>query len=180
MKNIHPKIGILFLLWFSACANQGPPIQTASGRPEVFISGVPPQRVRATIIDRAVGRGWTLERETDNGIAFTKPTDNMMASILLGSTYDPNVIDRVRFTTVAMNGGTKIYVSEEFVTNHGSAFEKVTPLQNNANSRNLQAMLERLKADVGTKASKSSTSTKTTASPSPKASPATSPTQQPE
>src|ERR1700736_4439926 len=108
---------LLFLVLFFGCAAQGPPLKTASGRPEVFISGVSPQKVRAAIIDRGMAGGWTLERETENSIAFIKQVDNVMASVLLGSTYDPNVMDRVRFTTIALNGGTKVYATEEFVSN---------------------------------------------------------------
>jgi hypothetical protein len=115
------------------------------GRPEVFIPGVSPKRAQAAIIDRAMARGWTLENQTENSVAVTKPTDNMMASVLLGSAYDPNVIDRVRFTTIELNGGTKVYGTEELATNHGSAFERVTPLQNNKNFNGLQSMLENLK-----------------------------------
>src|ERR1700731_88359 len=147
----HIFKAFLFSVSFVACATQGPPLKTASGRPEVLIAGVAPQKVRAVIIDRGAAHGWTLERETDNSIAFTKRTDNVMASVLVGSAYDPNVIDRVRFTTIALNGGTKVYASEEFVSNHGSAFEKVTPLQNNTNSNNLQRMLESIKATFATK-----------------------------
>ena len=104
------------------------------------------------MIDRAVAHGWTLEHETENGLSFTKQSDNVAASILLGSTYDPNVIDRVRITTVALDGGTKVYATEELVSNHGSAFERITPLHNNKNSQNLQSVLESLKSNLTTKA----------------------------
>jgi hypothetical protein len=142
---------VLFCLLLLGCANQGPPITTASGRPEVVIPGVSPKRVRAAMIDRAMAHGWTLEHETENGLSFTKQSDNVAASILLGSTYDPNVIDRVRITTVALDAGTKVYATEELVSNHGSAFERITPLHNNNNSRNLQSVLESLKSNLVTK-----------------------------
>jgi hypothetical protein len=137
-------IALLSSIALVACET-GPPLKTASDRPEAFIPGVSPKRAQAAIIDRAMARGWTLEKQTENSVAVTKPTDNMMASVLLGSAYDPNVIDRVRFTTIELNGGTKVYVTEELVTNHGSAFERVTPLQNNKNFNGLQSMLENLK-----------------------------------
>jgi hypothetical protein len=116
----------------------GPPLTTTSGRPEVFIANAAPGRVRAAIIDRGMSRGWTLERETENTITFVTKSNNVMASVLLSSNYDPNVMDRLRFTTISVNGGTKVYATEELVSNHGSAFERVTPLQNNKNSNALQ------------------------------------------
>ena len=64
----------------------GPPLKTASGRPEVFIADVSPQRVRGVIIDRGMAGDWTLEKDTENSITFVKRSDSVMASMLLGST----------------------------------------------------------------------------------------------
>lgn len=146
-----PAIATSLAILLTGCAAQGPPINTASGRPEIFIPNVAPQRVRSAVIDRAIGRAWTLDKETENTVSFVKKADNALVSVLLASNYDTNVMDRIRFTIIGTNGGTKMYASEEFVTNHGSAFEKITPLNNNNNSRALQNILESLKARFASK-----------------------------
>lgn len=133
-------------IYMAACVAQGPALTTASGRPEIFLKGVSPQRVRAAIIDRGMATGWTLDKDSENSISLIKKADNALASILLASEYDVNVMDRLRFTIAGIEGGTKVYLSEEFVTNHGSAFEKTTPLHNNKNSNNLQNILQSLKS----------------------------------
>lgn len=143
-------LSIVGTIAFTSCQT-GPPLKTASGRPEVFIADVSPQRVRGVIIDRGMAGDWTLEKDTENSITFVKRSDSVMASMLLGSTYDPNVVDRLRFTTIGLGGGTKVYVTEELVSNHGSAFERVTPLRNNKNWNNLQAVLEKFKQELSTK-----------------------------
>jgi hypothetical protein len=169
MKTLIPaSSGLLFSFLLFGCAAQGPPINTASGRPEVFIPNVAPQRVRAALIDRGIAGGWTLDKDTENTVSFVKKSDNALASVLLASNYDTNVMDRVRFTIIGINGGTKMYASEEFVTNHGSAFEKITPLNNNKNSRGLQNILESFKTRFAPKQDRQSSE-----APKPSASPAT-------
>lgn len=165
---IPASSGLLFSFVLFGCAAQGPPINTASGRPEVFIPNIAPQRVRAALIDRGIADGWTLDKDTESTVSFVKRSDNALASVLLASNYDTNVMDRVRFTVIGINGGTKMYASEEFVTNHGSAFEKITPLNNNKNSQGLQNILESFRARFAAKNERASSDT---AQPSPSPAP---------
>lgn len=145
----HLKTVSVFLisLILVGCSS-GPSLNTASGKPEVFIPGVTSREVRAVIIDRGMSFGWSLERETENSISFLRPTNNALASVLLASNYDTRVHERVRYTTASISGGVKLYGSVEFVGNQGSAFEKVTPITNNnynqAGQRGLEAIKERV------------------------------------
>jgi hypothetical protein len=134
----------LVVLFVAACQT-GPPVKTPSGRPEVVVPNATPKEVRAYIIDRGLGKGWTLERDTEDAVTLTRRSDSVTAQLLLGSTYDPNVIDRARFTIIPQGSGTKVYLTEELVTNHGSAFERVTPLGGNKNYTGLQTVLESIK-----------------------------------
>jgi hypothetical protein len=138
---------VLFALLIAGCAT-GPPLTTASGHPEVTISGVAAQKVQGAVIERGMSKGWILERQTENAITFLRPTNNALASILLASNYDTNVKERIRYTTVSVGGAVKLYATVEFVGNQGSAFEHVTPITNNNYNQGLQQSLEQIKAKV--------------------------------
>jgi hypothetical protein len=95
-----------------------------------------------------MSKGWTLERETENTITFLLPTSNPLAGVLLSSNYDTSVKERIRYISVVVGGGVKLYSTVEFVGNQGSAFEKVTPITSNNYYQALQQGLEEIKARV--------------------------------
>lgn len=138
---------VLTLILVSGCST-GTPLTTPSGKPEVFIAGASSQKVRSAIIDRGMSLGWTLERESASSIVFLRTTSNPLAKVLLASNYDTRVLDRIRYTMASLDGGIKVYCSIELVGNHGSAFERVTPINHNNYKQAMQKGLEAIKAEV--------------------------------
>lgn len=141
------SVAILAVLLISGCTT-GPRLATTSGRPEVTIPRTTAQRVRAVIIERGMASGWILERETENTIIFLHLTQNALAGVLLASSYDTTVKERIRYTVVPVGNDIKLYTSVEFVTNQGSAFERATPITNNNYYRVIQQNLEQIKAQA--------------------------------
>lgn len=129
----------MLLPGLAACANHAQ--QTPSGRPERFFAGKQPDAVRAALVASLVNRGYSITRESQSLVSAQRETTSLAANVLLGSQYDPTVDARITYTLVSVNGGTRVVADLAFVTNAGSAFERVTDMRNSAASGEVQAIL---------------------------------------
>lgn len=118
---------------------------TPSGRPEVTINGVPPNKVSARLTNEMLNWGYNIRKQSDNLIAFDRPTDNLMASALLGSRYDSTPNARITFMLAELGNSTRVVADLQIVTNPGSAFERLTNMNQSQDSRKIQEMLQRIK-----------------------------------
>ncbi|BEV46021.1 hypothetical protein [Afipia carboxidovorans] len=110
----------------AACQTAQPP-STASGKPETTIRA-PVSKIKALIISRAMNNGMSITKDTEYMLQFEKPTANLGAAVLLGSRYDSTPNERYVVTFAPLGDETRVVISSMFVTNPGSGFERITPI----------------------------------------------------
>ncbi|MDR6659734.1 hypothetical protein J2W51_002304 [Tardiphaga robiniae] len=142
------KLGILVAvmaaLSVSGCQTAQPP-STASGKPEVTIHA-PVAKIKALMITNALNKGLSITKDTEYLLQFDRPTQNMGAAILLGSKYDSVPNERYILTFAPAGEETRVVASAMFVTNPGSGFERITPVNAGAGIDQTQRDLDELKA----------------------------------
>lgn len=117
---------------------------TMSGKVEETFTQ-PPDQVKPQLIALMVQNRFNLTKDTPYMMSFDKPVDNIMASVLLGSRYDATPNARLAFTFIAVNNtGTRLIADFSIVTNPGSAFEQITPMNAGDDSAKIQIMLDSL------------------------------------
>lgn len=138
-------ISLFFLV--AGCAT---PIKhlTPSGRPEVTITGRVGEQIVARITNRMLDSGYNVKMATKTLMVFEKPIDNVLAAALLGSHYDHTPAARVTYTIIETEGYTRIVASLAAITNPGSAFERVTPMNDSKDSVRVQQFLAALKSSL--------------------------------
>jgi len=112
--------------FLGACQTVQPP-STASGKPEVTIHA-PVAKIKALLITHAVDNGMSITKDTEYLLQFDKPTTNFGAAVLLGSRYDSIPNERYVITFAPLGDDTRVIASAMYVTNPGSGFEQITPV----------------------------------------------------
>ncbi|MCW7543047.1 hypothetical protein N7I30_04445 [Aurantimonas litoralis] len=133
------------LLALSAC--QTVQHQTASGRPEATIAA-PSSEVKTAFVGAMTNYGYSLTKDTQFQIVMEKPVSNVMANVLLASEYDPTIEARVSATFLDMGQQTRVTTDMAIVRNGGSAFEAVSPMNNNPDSAGVQSLLNEIKTGL--------------------------------
>lgn len=129
------------------CAT-APPIQTASGSPEVTIPGASAEKIKPVIINAMLNRRLRIKSDTPYSIVVEKQTEDFTTQLLLGTAYGPP-IERVTFAIAEIAGGTRIVADASMVSNAGTAFERQTFGQHGSlNGPALQSLLDEIAASV--------------------------------
>lgn len=136
--------------FLAGCQTAAPP-STASGKPEVTIKAQTPA-IKARLISLAMDRRFNVTKDTEYLLQIEKPTDNFGASLLLGSKYDAIPAERWVFTFAPIGDSVRVVASAMYVTNPGSGFERLTPVQAGEGVDRTQSTLEDLKASMETPA----------------------------
>ncbi|WP_147282493.1 hypothetical protein [Microvirga subterranea] len=118
--------------------------QTASGRPEITVAR-PAADVKSAWAGYLVNRGYTITKDTDLQVVGEIVPNNAMAHMFFGSRYDGVPKARLTATYLSIGGGTRMVVDPAIVTNPGSAFERVTPLNNHPDTAGIQQTMNDLK-----------------------------------
>jgi len=128
MRAITAVAAAFNLVAVSACMTM-PPIQTASGQPEITLSNVDVQCVRSGFLNLLVNQRFAVKSATDLQIVAGKVTDNFSAALLLGTQFSGAPEDRITILFVPLaDSGLRVIVSEQYVSNAGTGFEKPTPI----------------------------------------------------
>jgi hypothetical protein len=139
------KLGIVALCAaLAGCQTAAQAPSTASGKPEVTIKA-PTAAIKARLLSLAMDRRFNVTKDTEYLLQVEKPSDNLGAAILLGSKYDSVPAERVVFTFAPLGDSVRVIASSMFVTNPGSAFERITPINAGEGIDRTQATLEDLK-----------------------------------
>lgn len=119
------------------------PVQhmTASGKVEETFHMAPDQ-VKPIIISKMVDYGYNLTKDTSYVVAFDRPVTNILAAALMGSKYDAQPNTRISYMFAPIGTDTRVVVDFAVVTNPGSAFERLTPVNGNADTMKIQAWLD--------------------------------------
>lgn len=121
---------------------------TPSGRPEVVISGKVGKQVQSEIMNLMLNNRYNVKSSTDNLLVFERPIENVLTAVLLGSKYDSTPAARITFNIIEMADSTRVVASFTAVTNPGSAFERITPMNNHADTANYQMRLNEIKERI--------------------------------
>lgn len=123
-KTIGFVLAILTVLVLSSCAAPQT-LDTASGRPEVYISGINAHDLLLEIERIAVSQGANIDNKSPTHISISFRGQNTFANHLLSSNYGGLPNDRYSFHTFNQGSGIQVFLTLHKVTNPGSAFEKV-------------------------------------------------------
>ena len=77
---------LLAAMLLSSCA--GPPLNTPSGRPEIFVKGAHKKVVLDELVLHVSGWGYSVAKQTDYSIVFTKYDDSLRAQLMFGSQFN--------------------------------------------------------------------------------------------
>jgi hypothetical protein len=120
---------------------------TASGRPEVTVNA-PADAVRVAFINGFIDRGYTIIEDTPYRLVMDRRSDNVMANVLLGSQWNPQIHARISLTVATLNSKTRVVADLNAVTNPGTAFERLTPMSNSKDSEEIQQFMRGIAAQV--------------------------------
>jgi len=150
MKLITTSVVLSLLVFLAGCAT---PVthNTKSGRPEVTISGKVGDQIAARLTNRMLNARYNVKNASKTLLVFEKPIDNVLAAVLLGSRYDSTPAARITYTIVESDTSTRVVASLAAITNPGSAFERVTPMDNSKDSASVQQMLSELQTSLETR-----------------------------
>ena len=133
----------------SGCQTAAEAPATASGKPEVTIKA-PTAAIKARLLSLAMDRRFNVTKDTEYLLQVEKPSENLGAAILLGSKYDGIPAERIVFTFAPIGDATRVVASTMFVTNPGSAFEHMTPVNAGEGVNRTQNTLDELKLAMET------------------------------
>jgi hypothetical protein len=145
---------------------------TASGKPEVTIKA-PTGAIKARLLSLAMDRRFNVTKDTEYLLQIEKPSDNLGAAILLGSKYDSVPAERIVFTFAPLGDSVRVVAASMFVTNPGSAFEQITPVNASEGINQTQAALQDIKQSLEVAAPLPQTAAPSPKHAKPKATPAT-------
>lgn len=108
---------------FGGCSSL-PPLDTPSGKPEVFIEGATKAQVMELLVLEVMGWGYSVSEQTDFSLVFIKDADDLGAQLLFGSQYNSTPQKQLRCTLAQTESGVKLVGRFSIVTNPGSGLEK--------------------------------------------------------
>jgi hypothetical protein len=145
--------GMRILIVFAValfCGSCSHPVQheTASGHPEVTVQNVAADKVKAALVNKMLNKGYRITRDTQFELAYDKPVENVMASVLLGSKYDSQPNARVAYSIAQVGKDVRVVADLAVITNPGSAFERRTDLNRGVESPKVQTFLDDMASEV--------------------------------
>jgi hypothetical protein len=131
----------------AGCQTDAQAPMTASGKPEVTIKA-PTTAIKARLLSLAMDRRFSVTKDTEYLLQIEKPTENIGAAILLGSKYDSTPAERIVFTFAPVGDSVRVVAASMFVTNPGSGFEQITPVNAGEGINQTQAGLQEIKQSL--------------------------------
>lgn len=135
----------------AGCQTAAQAPNTASGKPEVTIRATT-AAIKARLLSLALDKRFNVTKDTEYLLQIEKPSENFGAALLLGSKYDGIPAERIVFTFAPVGDSTRVVASSMFVTNPGSAFERITPINAGEGIDRTQNTLHELKVSMETPA----------------------------
>lgn len=120
------RFAIVGALALAGCQTDAP---TASGSPEITVTGARPEQVKPLLLNSALNRGMKLRSDTTYQLTFERPWGGAVQSALVGaliSTNAGNVTERLSFSIAEANGGTRVVLDRYMVKVGSFGREDVT------------------------------------------------------
>lgn len=122
MKKLNTVILACLISAVTGCVT--PAMRTASGKPEVTIVNQNTETVKNAAVRFLINKGFMVEKSDAYSITMGKNAGTL-ASIFMGSRWDPNVYMRIVLNEVDMGNGDQRIIADPFlVTNRGGGFER--------------------------------------------------------
>jgi len=147
MRNFIAAIAAVLAVVLAGCQTTAQAPATASGKPEVTIKTTT-AALKARILALAMDHRFNVTKDTEYLLQVEKPSDNVGAAMLLGSRYDAIPAERIVFSFAPMGDSVRVVAASMFVTNPGSSFERITPINAGEGVDRTQATLLELKSSL--------------------------------
>lgn len=107
----------------AGCAS-APPIETASGKPDVVMRNVNVACVREQILNHALTTGWNIKSTSDIQIVVERRAPPSLASTMLSTGFSGAPYQRVTFNLIPSGGDLRLVADAAWVSNANTGFEK--------------------------------------------------------
>ena len=131
---------LMIIVALSACVTPVP-YNTASGKMEMTFSGLEANKIKPLLINDMVNQGYTITQSTDYLVSFDRPLNDHLSGILFGSHYNGTPNERITYTIVPVNNGTRVIADLKIVTNPNSVHERITDMNRSQESLRVQGYL---------------------------------------
>ncbi len=143
MKLPATVVAVLMLL-LAGCAST-PPLQTASGRPEVTVRSRTAAQVRSVAINHFVDQGFAPVKSDGNQLVFEKEGSVGQAFLMGLTTNNPQASNRLTITLVENGPDVRVVGGVAVTGNNNFGAQQVTELTGKGYQQ-LQMSLEGIKA----------------------------------
>lgn len=134
----------LVAMTLAGCQTDSSP-PTASGSPEITVTGAKPEQVKPRLVNAAMNRGLKLKNDTAYQITFERPWGGAAGSAIVGaliSTDAGPVVERLTFSIADTGDGTRVVLDRYMVKSGRFGREDVSPANNGLGLDPLQTVLD--------------------------------------
>lgn len=120
----------------TACQPRQPTAPTPSGQLEVTLYNMDSRCVQSVLLNDMVDHGFQVRTATDLQLVFGRETKNAAAALFLGTEMTGPPEERLTFLFLQRpDGGLRIVLSGQYVSNQGTGFEHSNPVTPTANEQ---------------------------------------------
>ena len=137
----------MYLLGMLLVAGCTPPLTTPSGQPEMTVPNVDAACIRNTVLNGLIDQGYQIRTTNDNQIIAGRVSENLAMNLFFSTGFSGNPEERVTimFIPQPTTKALRIVVTRAIVSNQGTAFEKVHPIQGTVDDqRQMKEMRRRI------------------------------------
>ncbi len=132
-------IAALAALSLAGCQTDTRP--SASGSPEVTITGARPEQVKPLIVNAGLNRGFKLKNDTPYQITFEQPWGGSLVSQAVGDAMIGASLERLTFSVAEISGSTRV-VLDRYMVRQRYGREEVSPANTYLGTESLQGILD--------------------------------------
>lgn len=135
-------LAALLLPALAACQSTAARTSTASGRPEVTISGKPLPAIKGALLSRMLDNGYRVTRDDASTLTVEKEASGVLAPLLLSTPAggSPNV--RIVYTFAEIGWATRVVADMAIISNPGTTFEKRIDMSQSSEAPKVQGYLD--------------------------------------
>ena len=122
-------------------------LDTPSAHPEVTISRVTPDKVKAVLVSKMTDKGYQVTQDTQFNLAFDKSTGKVFFQE--GGTADRN--QRVKYSIAQVGDDVRVVADISMITNPGTGHEERTDMNDaakGASANETQSFLDDLRTEL--------------------------------
>lgn len=141
-------LALAAVLFGSSCAGGLPPIQTATGKPEVTLPNVTKKQAVDYLTVIMLNREYQVRQVNDYMAAFGKAGDTFAARFLFGTKFNRVPDLRVTYNFVDTPAGLRVIATLEIITNPNSGFQRVRDFSAGGSAKEYYQILLNMKGHL--------------------------------